>query len=501
MNKNELLKYTKTNNAYEKSNLKLYQAHMNRVKGTINSVGDDIIQLDNTSDMEYLTPDLITDILKQNLNKFLNNILASTEIINSIPMEGRGDLYTNWFYAEQQLNILKNMKRKTTKNEIINILGSAILKYRELTKSGNQQLPARAETESEQAATDDFNMEDIYPSKNIFPKRDGSSPEDEEEEEEFNMQQELTPLGTRFQPISVKTEPVIRQPALAPPQSIERIPRAPQTPRSQNIEKDINDASTYIIDNNFEVPARQMLQFLRELDIPILTGQHNSRLELPYDATKLKKLVKQLVVDKKYQKIFELANVMLIYVNAKSEVSHQGRGLSKFGSSSSSSGNGLLYTPSHTSTGRGVPALKPTERSINAKYFIDIQKLKNNILELRYHCNRHLTNIKSTHVSNDLKKIIEDMLLRKSFSHKEFLKLESTEKSLVRQIMPLFDIYQELDDDTNLQDELEVLIGSIKAGNDSTIIKKKLKQLLLHSVNTSRMSRHNCYQLISELGL
>jgi hypothetical protein len=45
----------------------------------------------------------------------------------------------------------------------------------------------------------------------------------------------------------------------------------------------------------------------------------------------------------------------------------------------------------HTKEGHG---LKPTEKNIHKKYFIDTHKLNNNVLEIRYNKNRHLTNIK-----------------------------------------------------------------------------------------------------------
>ena len=39
--------------------------------------------------------------------------------------------------------------------------------------------------------------------------------------------------------------------------------------------------------------------------------------------------------------------------------------------------------------------LKTTEKAIHKKYFIDTHKLHNNVLEIRYNKNRHLTNVKT----------------------------------------------------------------------------------------------------------
>ena len=43
----------------------------------------------------------------------------------------------------------------------------------------------------------------------------------------------------------------------------------------------------------------------------------------------------------------------------------------------------------------GFSRIKPSEQRISNKYFLDTDKLKDGILELRYKKNRHLTNVKS----------------------------------------------------------------------------------------------------------
>ena len=51
--------------------------------------------------------------------------------------------------------------------------------------------------------------------------------------------------------------------------------------------------------------------------------------------------------------------------------------------------------PQDTAKGKISSGLKSTEKAIHKKYFIDTHKLHNNVLEIRYNKNRHLTNVKT----------------------------------------------------------------------------------------------------------
>lgn len=49
-----------------------------------------------------------------------------------------------------------------------------------------------------------------------------------------------------------------------------------------------------------------------------------------------------------------------------------------------------------------IKSNKPNEQRISHKYFLDTNKLHNNILEIRYNKNRHLTNVKDQIVGHGL---------------------------------------------------------------------------------------------------
>ena len=73
------------------------------------------------------------------------------------------------------------------------------------------------------------------------------------------------------------------------------------------------------------------------------------------------------------------------------------------------------YNPYHKNTvveTKEDHGLKPTEKVIYRKYFIDNHKLNNNVLEIRYNKNRHLTNIKTQVIGNGVKNIIHNIINR-----------------------------------------------------------------------------------------
>jgi hypothetical protein len=64
--------------------------------------------------------------------------------------------------------------------------------------------------------------------------------------------------------------------------------------------------------------------------------------------------------------------------------------------------------------------LKQTEKQIHKKYFIDTNKLNNNVLEVRYNKNRHLTGIKTQIVGNGVKNIINNIINSDNMDQTEY---------------------------------------------------------------------------------
>lgn len=146
--------------------------------------------------------------------------------------------------------------------------------------------------------------------------------------------------------------------------------------------------------------------------------------------------------------------------------------------------------------------LKPTEKHINEKYFIDHHKLDNNILEIRYNKNRHLTGLKSQIIGNGVKKIVKDISTSGTIDTDDYHKLQHHEKHLVRHVMNMVDKGHLLnDDDEEFNNQFQVLLGEKAAGNNSELLKQKLKQYIFHGINIGKLTKTAGYSLLFELSL
>jgi hypothetical protein len=149
-------------------------------------------------------------------------------------------------------------------------------------------------------------------------------------------------------------------------------------------------------------------------------------------------------------------------------------------------------------TGEG---LRKGEKKVNHKYFIDHNKLDNNILEVRYNRNRHLTNIKSQYVGGAVKKIVKDISIG-TLDTTDYHKLSSQEKHLVRQLLHMFDKGDLLKDDDNaFEKEFQVLMGSWNAGNNSELLRKQLKQFILYGIKINKIPRNTGLNMLMELSV
>jgi hypothetical protein len=137
----------------------------------------------------------------------------------------------------------------------------------------------------------------------------------------------------------------------------------------------------------------------------------------------------------------------------------------------------------------------------NKKYFINMKKLNNNVLEIRYSSNRHLIPIKSQYISSNVKACIMDAMKKHTIDPQIFQKLTSVEKNLIRSLLKYFDIDDELDNDEAFNKRFEVIRGEILAGNNNIALKREAKEYLLHAMNTSKISRQNYINAIQELGI
>jgi len=140
------------------------------------------------------------------------------------------------------------------------------------------------------------------------------------------------------------------------------------------------------------------------------------------------------------------------------------------------------------------------KKVINGKY-IDLNKLKNNILTVRYvKTGGFIPTVKSQHISNDVKSIIEDLISDK-FEKRLFEKLQPDEKRLVKRLVAALkiDIDVNTKEDDEYRKQFEIILGEFQAGNTSPAIKNKLKQYVAESMQSGFLTRRECWQLLYEL--
>ena len=140
------------------------------------------------------------------------------------------------------------------------------------------------------------------------------------------------------------------------------------------------------------------------------------------------------------------------------------------------------------------------KKVINGK-FIDLNKLKNNILTVRYvKTGGFIPTVKSQHISNDVKSIIEDIINDK-FEKRLFEKLQADEKRLVKRLVGALkiDIDVNTKEDDEYRKQFEIVLGKFQAEKTSPAIKNKLKQYEAESMQSGMITRREAWQLLYEL--
>ena len=146
--------------------------------------------------------------------------------------------------------------------------------------------------------------------------------------------------------------------------------------------------------------------------------------------------------------------------------------------------------------------LKPTEKQIHKKYFIDTHKLNNNVLEIRYNKNRHLTNVKSQVIGNGVKQIIHNILNNDSLNEKDYHVLTEHEKHLIRTILNMLEKSHLLSNaDEQFNDKFQILLGEYNAGNNSEMLRNQLKQYIIHAMKLNMIGRQAGQQMLIEMSL
>ena len=155
--------------------------------------------------------------------------------------------------------------------------------------------------------------------------------------------------------------------------------------------------------------------------------------------------------------------------------------------------------------GKGSPQSEPkVEREyINDKYYIDMKKLKNNILSVKYSkTDANIPTLKVQNVPDGVKTAILSLINNGTCSTKG---LKDTEKRLVRRFLKAVKLDTEFDvgkdEDDKFQNQFQILLGEYNAGNDSIHVKKSLKKFVLEGLQTNQIPRNQAMMLLYQLSL
>lgn len=141
-----------------------------------------------------------------------------------------------------------------------------------------------------------------------------------------------------------------------------------------------------------------------------------------------------------------------------------------------------------------------SKKIINGKY-IDLNKLKDNIICIRY-CSTSalIPTVKVQSVSKDVKGIIEDIINDK-FEKRLFEKLDLNEKRLIKRIATALNVDIDLHDnsDEEFMKQFQVVLGQFRSGNNNVAIKRKLREYISQATEAGVLPRRESQKLIFEL--
>ena len=146
---------------------------------------------------------------------------------------------------------------------------------------------------------------------------------------------------------------------------------------------------------------------------------------------------------------------------------------------------------------------KPRRHYINEKFYVDLNKLDDGILVLKYASNdSSVPHLKTTQIGEKAKEIIQDILNDK-FDERIYKLLTNEDKRLVRRFIKStkLDINVNDDSEKEFQRQFEIVRGEFTSGNNSPQIKSALKQYVIEALRENKIARNEAYLLLYELSL
>ena len=137
------------------------------------------------------------------------------------------------------------------------------------------------------------------------------------------------------------------------------------------------------------------------------------------------------------------------------------------------------------------------------KFYIELHKLKDNILSVKYSStDAHLTTVKVQNISDDIKNIIEDVLKNK-YNERLYRQLNPNDKRVFKRFIKGIKLDISLDDDLDKQfhKDYQILKGQFESGNTSAEIKNALKRYVIEGLAENRINKNEAHFLLYQLSL
>jgi len=137
------------------------------------------------------------------------------------------------------------------------------------------------------------------------------------------------------------------------------------------------------------------------------------------------------------------------------------------------------------------------------KYYVDMKKLNNNVLCVKYSLNdAFVPHLKVQKVSTGVKDVIEDILENK-YNSKVFAMLNEMDKRAVKRFINACKLEIEVEPnlDKHFQETFEILLGEYQSGNDSPQVKKELKKYILEALQENKIPKSQAMLLLYEISL
>ena len=139
--------------------------------------------------------------------------------------------------------------------------------------------------------------------------------------------------------------------------------------------------------------------------------------------------------------------------------------------------------------GKGI-SQEPKKIVVN-KFSVNMEKLKNNILNVQYtSCRGSVPSMKIERISDDVKSVLMD-ILENQYNSKLFDKLLSDDQRIISNFVRTLKIPNiNMDNfDRKYQHEYEVLLGEVNSGNSNEEVKMQLKKYILRGISENLIPR------------